>query len=518
MKKSNIFKTLLITTLLTGFTGCSDLLTEKVDTFYSGEQVFSTKEGIETALNGMYFNLSGYNYYGGGWHSLVNPHSGRFYSSETASADATSLNCTPENVTLPNLWAQMYVTINIANNVIYNVENNGVVLDNENFALAQAHFVRGVVYFDLVRLFGAVPLRTNPASLEDVHLAKSPKSEIYKQIIADFEFAKEKLPIAGQYLVDRPLKWAAYGYLAKVYMNMAGEDGGDPSYWQLAYNEAIQVYGKYSLLPNYGNLFTPGIENTSESIFELQYGANGSARTSDMVRLYTPAGSTLAPPTSPTFGRIRPNKEIFDGHRTQYPGDPRIGFTYIFDSYAKFTPAGTFQTVYPKILTGNQSFPLIRKWLDPTYNGAVTTRNFILFRYADVLLMLAEIENELNGPANAYQYVNPVLTRARISSIPVSAEPANWAGMDKTQFRARIMKERQYELLSEGPDWFDTRRRGYEYFKNEIVNVHNNYAPNKASKIDFVYPISEKNMLLPIPTTELSGNLKLTPADQNPGY
>jgi hypothetical protein len=518
MKKSIILKTFFFTTLLTCVTSCSDLLDEKVTTFYNSEQVFSSKEGIETALNGMYSNLSGFNYYGGAWHGLVTPHSGRFWSAETASVDATSLNCTPENVTLPAMWANMYSTINVANNIIYSVENNGVVLDNEDFALAQAHFVRGLVYFDLVRLFGDVPLRTAPAALADVHLAKSSKAEIYQQIIADFEFAKQKLPVAGKYLVDRPLKWAAYGYLAKVYMTMAGEDGGDPSKWQLAYNEAIQVYGKYTLLANYGDLFTPGKENTSEAIFELQYGANGNQRTSDMIRLYTPGGSTFSPVTSSTFGRIRPNKEVYDSHKNQYPGDPRITNTFIFDSYAKASPVGSFQNVYPKQLTGNQSFTLIRKWLDPTYNGVVTMRNFILFRYADVLLMLAEIENELNGPANAYQYVNPVLTRARNSVTPAAVQPANWAGMSQAEFRTRIMKERQYELLCEGQDWFDTRRRGFEYFKNEVLLVHNNYAPNKASLVDFTYPLSDKNMRLPIPATELSGNLKLTPADQNPGY
>ena len=465
MKKSFILKTFFFTILLTSFSGCTDLLEEEVTTFYNAVQVFSSNEGIETALNGLYSNLSGFNYYGGAYHSLVVPHSGRFWSSEAASVDATSLNCTPENIHLPRIWEQMFATINIANNIIYNVENNGVVLDSEDFALAQAHFVRGLVYFDLVRLFGGVPLRTAPAALADVHLAKSSKSEIYQQIIVDFEFAKQKLPIAGQYLVDRPLKWAANAYLAKVYMTMAGEDEGDPSKWQLAYNEAIQVLGKYTLLTNYGELFTPGRENTAEAIFELQYGANGNVRTSDIIRLYTPSGSNFSPTTSATFGRIRPNKEVFDQHRLQYPGDPRIATTFIFDSYPRATPAGALQNVYPRQLTGGQSFTAIRKFLDPTYNGTVTARNYIIFRYADVLLMLAEIENELNGPANAYQYVNPVLTRARSSVTPAAVQPANWTGMNQAQFRARIMKERQYELLAEGHDWFDTRRRGYENFK-----------------------------------------------------
>ncbi|QBN20445.1 RagB/SusD family nutrient uptake outer membrane protein [Flavobacterium nackdongense] len=516
MKNITIIKSFCVTILLSGILGCSDTLKEEVETFYSAEQVFSTKEGIETAVNGLYTTMSGYDYYGSGLIGLVYPISGRFYSNQTASADATSLNCTPENIWLPKMWGQMYATINVANNIIYNIENNGVVLDNEDFALAQARFIRGLTYFELVRLFGAVPLRTAPTTIANLHLAKSPKSVVYEQIISDFQFAKLKLPEAGKYLSDRPLKWAAYGYLAKVYMTLAGEDGGDPSKWQLANNEAIQMVGKYSLTTTYGELFTVGIENTKESIFELQFSQIGATRTSDVVRMFTPSNSTLAPPTSPTFGRIRPNKEVYDAHKNQYPGDPRIAATFIFDSYPRY-PSGN-QNIYPKQLTGNQSFACIRKFLDPGYNGTTTSRNTIVFRYADVLLMLAEIENELRGPAGAYQYVNLVLTRARNSVTPAAVQPANWAGMDQAQFRTRIMKERQYELLSEGHDWFDTRRRGYAYFKSEILDNHNNYAPNKTSGVDWIYPISEKNMLLPIPATELAGNQKLTAADQNPGY
>ena len=138
-------------------------------------------------------------------------------------------------------------------------------------------------------------------------------------------------------------------------------------------------------------------------------------------------------------------------------------------------------------------------------------------RYADLLLMLAEIENELNGPGNAYQYVNEVLARARTQADGTQApEPADWSGMAQDEFRTRILRERQYELLGENHEWFDTRRRGYEYFLEEVIETHNNF-PNLGNK-DFTYPVSVKNMLLPIPSTELSNNTEISQADQNPGY
>ena len=128
-----------------------------------------------------------------------------------------------------------------------------------------------------------------------------------------------------------------------------------------------------------------------------------------------------------------------------------------------------------------------------------------------------EIENEINGPANAYQYVNEVLARARNTANGTTTEPANFSGLTQEEFRSRILRERQYEMLAEGHEFYDTRRRGYKYFLDEVVTIHNNY-PTFDPRKDFVYPISIKNMLLPIPSIEFSGNRAISVADQNPGY
>ncbi|MGL2987097.1 RagB/SusD family nutrient uptake outer membrane protein [Flavobacterium sp. RSSA_27] len=517
MKNIYAIKVFILLCLPFLITSCDDSLDEKVTTFYNAEQVFSTEAGIETAVNGMYASMASPGYYGSGIHGLINPVSGRFYSNQTASNDATSLNCTPENTYLPRLWSDSYTAINVINNLIYNIENNNVDLKNEDVALGQAHFLRGVAYFDLVRYFGGIPLRITPTNNSNYNLAKSSRQEVYAQIIKDFEIAKAKLP-ENEYFKGRPRKWAAYGYLAKVYMTLAGADGGDATNWQKAYDELLPVIGKYNLTPTYAELFKPGNENTVESIFEIQYTNLGSERNSDVIRLYTPSNSTYVAPTVTTFGRIRPNKEVFDSHVTKYPGDPRIEATFIYDSYPRY-PSGT-QKIYPAQKTGNFSYAYIKKWLEPTYNGTTTIRNSIVFRYADVLLMMAEIENELRGPSAAYAFVNKVLERARDTNgdgISDAVQPANWSGLDQATFRTRILKERQYELLSEGQDWFDTRRRGYQYFLSEIVYNHNNYAPNILNK-EFIYPVSVKNMLLPIPSVELSGNHAMSFADQNPGY
>ncbi|KQC33351.1 hypothetical protein AAU57_08525 [Nonlabens sp. YIK11] len=502
--------------LLIGFNSCEDLLEEEPDTFFSQDQIFSTEQGLESAVNGLYASFADPGYHGSSLHGLLMPVSGKFYSNQGASEDATSLNTLPNNTWIERMWPQMYSTINVANEIILNLES-GSDLANKDLALGQAYFIRAATYFDLVRLFGPVPLRLAPSTSETLNAPRAEKSLVYTQIIQDFEAAKLLLPDFGEYRPERPVKWAAYAYLGKVYMQMAGEDGGDPSLWQNAYDQTIEVYQKYSLAPTHAALFDPTNENTSESIFEIQYGQNGAVRNADIIRFYTPNDYYI---NFDTFGRIRPNKEVYDQHVNQYPGDPRLESTFIAGSYQRYNSNRMeFQerTIYPRRTNGNDGFPVLNKYLDPGFNGTTTSRNFLKFRYADVLLMLAEIENELRGPDNAYQYVNEVLARARTNSDgTIAAEPADFEGMTPEEFRTRILRERQYEMLGEGHIWFDTRRRGYQYFLEEVINTHNNF--DNLGNQDYIYPTDRKNMLLPIASSEINGNQLIQQSDQNPGY
>lgn len=488
-------------------TGCNDYLEEDVETFIEEELVFTTEEGLESAVNGLYASYADPAYHGSSIHTFIAPVSGKFFSNQGASADATALNTLPNNTWLTRMWPQMYTTINVANIIIDNLEDSA--LPNKERALGEAYFIRAATYFDLVRYFGGVPLKVTPATIEDLNTSRSSKEEIYNLIIADFEKAKLMLPNPGENLYQRPVKTAANMFLAKVYITLAGENN-DFEMWQLAYSEAIQVYGQYSLTPTFAELYNPDNENTAESIFEIQYATNGAVRNSDVIRSYTLKDFY----DYPTFGRVRPNKEVYDQHFNQYPGDPRIDATFIYDSYTKVN--GSNQNLYPIQINGNDGFTGLKKYLDPDFNGSTTSRNILKLRYADLLLMLAEIENELTGPSNAYQYINEVLARARTTESGMTAQPADWSGMSQDEFRTRILRERQYELLGENHEWFDTRRRGYEYFLDEVIETHNNF-PNLGNK-DFTYPVSVKNMLLPIPSTEISNNTEISQANQNPGY
>jgi hypothetical protein len=497
------------------FSSCSDSLTETPTTFYSEESIYASPEGVDAAINGLYYELGSFDGYGSGIINLMLPHSGLFYSSQLANVDVTGLNANTSNINLTKSWETQYKAINLANIAIKNLESKPAEFKNRDNSLGHAYFIRGKVYLDLLRAYGGVPLRIKPANIDELHLPRASKQDVTAQIIDDLNKAKALMPNISE--KGRPSKYAAYAYLAKLYMFLAMED---KSKWNLARTELQTIIDsqKFKLTPTYAELFKPGNENTVESIFELQYGITGGSRTSDHIRIFTPSNSIYTPSNIPTFGRLRPNKEVYDDHKNRYPTDPRINATFLANEYLRNN--GTKQSIYPKQKTGNNGFPVIAKWFDPNFNGTTTERNYILVRYADVLLMMAEVVNEIDGPQAAYDYVNQVLARARDingDGVSDSDAPAAWSGMTQDQFRIRIMLERRYELLSEGEEWFDTRRRGPDFLDQYVFQPHNNNPTFDPSK-DFKYKDKVKNMLLPIPLSEISGNQEIGPEDQNPGY
>ena len=116
----NRFIKIITCFLVLGFVlvSCDDFLDQQPITEYNNEQLFATEEGAETVLNGLYARMAGPGYYGSSWHGMVNPHSGRMFSNQSVTADATGLNCSTSNRWLEDLWPAMYSTIEQANIVI----------------------------------------------------------------------------------------------------------------------------------------------------------------------------------------------------------------------------------------------------------------------------------------------------------------------------------------------------------------------------------------------------------------
>ena len=505
--KNYKFTFLIIVGLL--FTSCN---LEEEPPFLANENVYSSASNATSALFGIYEAMVQYEYYGNEFLFLTNVNSGLMVTRRTGNRNnnsynstLSSLNPTSGLVAIENSWIGIYETIGRTNDAI----SSATVFDNPstsdeliiNDVIGQAYFVRAFNYFNLVRLWGEIPLRVTPTTTETIHLAKSPIKEVYAQIIEDVKRAQQLMN--GAVASGTPKPQAADMLLSKVYMTLAtaSSDAQDSSlnYWQLAHDEAIKAYGAYSLNDSYDNLFlgTNG-NNTEESIFELQ---SVVGATLDHTRAFTPNWYTKAA----TFGWFKVNIENYDLHAATYPNDPRLATTYV-STWTRGNNGSTersYPTNKARSSFGN-SFPYFFKLGSRDTNNAVreTNKNFKIYRYADLLLMLSEISNELQN-GKEITYVSEVLDR-----VGLTPHVGYSGGQDS--FRTAIMKEYQFELIGEGHDWFNNRRRGYNYFLNTIINPHNTAASFKGS-VDVKHAIDETIVMsIPIAVAEINANNEIS--------
>ncbi|MCO5286379.1 MAG: RagB/SusD family nutrient uptake outer membrane protein [Chitinophagaceae bacterium] len=493
-------------------------LEEKPYSFLSSDALYSSDAGARAALTGCWSSISTLQGYGANYSLVLDLTSGGWFNQAAAYKEMNALTYTASSTYLDAVspYKAFYGGIAVANDIIAKLPDGNVSAGLKDNLLGQAYLIRGMIYFNLVRMYGGVPLRLLPTTKEDVSLPRASKNDVYAQIITDLEKAAQLLPLKAGQEVGRPAKYAAVALLGKVYIAMAGGDNSSP-YWQKAKDALLEVVNsnQYSLVPKFQDLWDINKQNSQESIIEIQFSRDGAENS--MSNFYTPTGTVATPlVTNGPFGRHRPNKESYTWHTIQYPGDPRIDATYFHDQLTRLD--GTIVKIWPQNKAG-QGFPYMKKYVDPGFVSRKTSCNFIYLRYADVLLSLAEAENEINGPDNAYQYVNEVLNRARTSISPASVEPQDYSGMTQEEFRTRIMLERRYELMGEVHLWYDTRRRGQDYLFN-FFTQHNNFSLNGGLNLsfDYKYNLDAKYLLLPIPSSEINNNTAMTPSDQNPGY
>ena len=501
--KNYKFTFLIIVGLL--LTSCN---LEEEPPFLANENIYSSASNATSALFGIYEAMVQYEYYGNEFLFLTNVNSGLMVTRRTGNRNNNSYNSTLSSlnpasglVAIENSWIGIYQTIGRANDAI----NSATVFDNPstsdelviNDVIGQAYFVRAFNYFNLVRLWGEVPLRTTPTTTETIHLAKSSTEAIYAQIIMDVKRAQQLMN--GAVASGTPKPFAADMLLSKVYMTLAtaSSDIQDSSlnYWQLAHDEAIKAYGAYGLLPSFDNLFLGANgNNTEESIFELQSVVGASL---DHTRAFTPNWYT----TAATFGWFKINIENYDLHATTYPSDPRLVTTYV-STWTRGNNGSTERSYPTNPARSNfgNSFPYLFKLGSRDPNNAVreTNKNFKIYRYSDLLLMLSEISNELQN-GQEMTYVTEVLGRVGLSP------HAGYSG-GQDSFRAAIMNEYQFELMGEGHDWFNNRRRGYNYFLNNIIIPHNT-AVSFNDSVDVEHETDETVVMsLPIAVAEINAN------------
>ena len=502
------FKIILLS-ILALFTLSCDLDEDPI--FLDSNAVYSDINVAKAALDGIYQSLTSYNAQElRTW--VDHGFSGLFLTSKQAGGNgANSIN----NQTLyslkpaydapsSNLWGGLYSVIARCNGAIHNINTvlEPTSSDESSFndIAGQAYFVRAWSYFYLTRLWGDIPLWLTLPDNENLHLSTTATKEVYVQIISDAQKAISLMN--NSFGTGYPKQFAANMLLAKVYMALATnpnirEDGfSEADYWQLAYDQAIEVYGQYALVDDYASLFTDSNENSSESIWELQI--SQVAANSQMGRNYTPWKYKLGQ----HYGWSKVRSAVYDFHAYTYPDDPRIDATYL-SSWVR-ADNGNPVNVYPSNPNRNSWFnshPYHFKFTekDTQHNNQYNDQNLIIYRYGELLIMLAEISNELDN-GQQLGFVSELLSRASVSLAP---QVGYYGTQD--EFRDAIMYEYRFELLGEGEDSHHNRRRGFDYFLNQTINPINNWPGNNNHDLISSTDPSQV-MFLQIPLIEINTN------------
>ena len=476
------------------------------------ETLYLDVQSAQAARDGIYQSLTTYNtqerrlFVTGGYSGLLITGKG---GNRINSKDNTSLfTLTPGyHMDLQALWQGLYQTISRSNGAIKAIKTttNPTASKDKSFndVAGHAYFARAWSYFSLVRLWGDIPLWLELPSSGNTNKAKSTAAEVYSQIVSDAKMASELLN--GDAGLGYPKQYAANMLLAKVYMAMASDSSLGSGTWQDAYDEAFKAFGQYSLVADYGSLFTVSGENSSESMFELQISQD--ATNSQMGRNFTPWKWKKGQ----HFGWFRVNAFFHDHHvKTYGTDDKRYAATYLSD----YTRAdnGKPVKVYPANTTRNRfgnSHPYLFKFTekDKNHTNQFNSQNIVVYRYAELLLMLSEISNEL-GNGQEMTYLQPVLDRAGVTA-------RNEFSAGKASFRDAVMEEYKFELLAEGEDSFNNRRRGYQYFIDNTITPHNSsmgkkvqFGSKKYNKTRELMLSTDQNkiMTVDIPLSEINTN------------
>lgn len=497
MNKIHIRISVCFILLVAGITACKNLLEENPKDQVFVDNFFQTENDAIAAINSIYSVLNATSSapsFGGVYFSTYWVATGLASDEMENRLPVTDLDQIatfthrPVNGSLYEFWTLAYKGVNNANFAINGIPKVNMDAQKKNALLGEARYLRGMLYFDLVRWFGNVPLVLTLDG--DITPKRNTVAEVYTQIISDLQFAAENLPDsypAGNGL-GRATNGAANGLLAKVYLTQGA--------WQKCVDQCNVVINtnRYGLYDDFADAFRLPNENGKETVFGVGFGtANNSISFWEAgqfnVRLL-PKELIGAIPGVNAQGWQVATKNLYDSYDAQ---DRRREVTLL----TKINNIdGTSTTVEPHI----------QKYWDKVNEPQAgnTDHDFPYLRYADILLMKAEALNELNnGPnADAYDAVNKIRKRARFNGTTELPVLPDLQGLSYQQFKDALLLERRHEFVGEGHRWFDLVR-----FK----------------KLEELVPVAKPGVtpqpyhyLFPLPQGEIDLNPNLLP--QNPGY
>jgi starch-binding outer membrane protein, SusD/RagB family len=492
MTMKNINK-IFLTLFILGFNGCDDFLTEDLQGTYSNATFYKTEAHALLAISGVYNSTS-----------FVSTDNDLWVFGDVASDDAMKgglagdqsdiqfiddFSYSRNNGALEKIWKHYYEGITRANYLLYYGPDIAMDADLNHRILAEAKFLRAYFYFNLVNIFGEIPLKlTPPINPDEINKPKSPTADVYAQIELDLRDAIDYL--ASSYTgsdVGRATSGAAWGLLAKALLYQQKWDEA------LTAIVAVDAAGAYSLQNVYKNNFLDSTQNNSESLFEIQH------LSGQLPKLGSHLDQYFSPPKDNGYYFNVPLQDFVDEFEETVSNvlDPRLDYT-VGRTGQKWINGEDFDPAWsPTGYLQKKHSQSLRE--EPIIGDA--SLNYVYLRYADILLMKAEGLNELGRTAEAQSPLNAVRKRARESylydedlagfgTVPADLLP-DVISTDQQTVRDAIRHERRVELGFEFHRYFDLMRYGQAEAETALQGTGFTYAAKR---------------YFPIPQSELDTN------------
>lgn len=471
---------------------------------YVESSFWQTEEQVEAGLTACYNTLRDTYLFGGTasavFNETITPNAYMYDNTYGFGVIGKGMHTLSNSTVINEKWGSCYKGIGRCNTFLKEIVTFDMSEDLKNQKIAEVKFLRALYYFELTNYYGDAPLILDPPNVDtQKDLPRNAKSEIQTQIVKDLTEAAAVLPDGYSSSGDlgRPTSGAAKALLSRVYLYN--------SMWNEAEKMAKEVIasGKYSLYPNYRQIFSRDNENNSEVIFDVQFlnpdykhgmdlimrQYNTCAPLLDLVKAYEMSDGTPYVDSKPLYEDRDPRFY----QTIVYPGSQYMGLPVANDRF-KFT-GYTFK-----------KFSVYDEEYVPEYD--YNDINYIVIRYADILLTYAEARNEgLAAPdKEVYDALNQIRDRETVKMPLFDISK----GYTKEQMRDIIRHERRIELAGEGLYYFDILR--WKTAKDVMNGPIYKY---DASTIE-VRVFENKDYLWPVPETEIKENPNLLP--NNPGW
>ena len=564
----NNIKYLFLVVLFTSLLGCSDLLEEVPVSDLSVENSFNTEADAKAAIVGVYNSLHLEGVYGKSQTLFSTDEHNAGSKVPLSGLNLYSFTADNVEVILP-IWRDHYVGINRANLAISKIPSINMNVEKRNTLVAEAKFIKALLYFNLIRYYGDVPYKySETTSLNDLNIPRTPVATIYENMIRDLEYCVENLDVKAAGLAGHATQDAAKTLLASIYLtrgSMARRDNtgnGIADFTSAArYSKEVIDANRYRLCPYFPDAFIVPNKNNDEIVFDVQFKSPGLGVGNTIgINMGIPSTASGVDNLSAggSQGAIRANPyhqfyyEVADSIRMKWT-NARILINATTGGYSIVSAVSNNPPV---------SAAKFRRYPVRSPGFVLQTNdydvNWPIFRYAEVLLIYAEASNEINGPNQlAINALNLLRSRARNTNIggvhrdilPRSLSIQRSIGLvdltltnslvsTQSAFRNYILLERSRELSQEGKRWFDLVRWGIlkstlrglnakciakisETPPVEVPVITNtkwaNYWNGRVDEWNLITgSIQDFHMLLPIPTNERMANSSIGP--NNPGY